>query len=115
MMDETESERDLLQCQKRPTTASKKTYYSVIRDVLVSKETYYSVKRGDLQCQKRPTTKPPSEDMMNENESEPEPDEKVEAWLAKVAKVYAPLNATAAQTASVPSVQVSFDTVGGLF
>ena len=31
MMNETESERDLLQCQKRPTTASKKTYYSVIR------------------------------------------------------------------------------------
>jgi hypothetical protein len=34
--------RDLLQCQKRPTT--------------VSKETYYSVKRDLLQCQKRPTT-----------------------------------------------------------
>jgi hypothetical protein len=31
--------RDLLQCQKRPTT--------------VSKETYYSVKRDLLQCQKR--------------------------------------------------------------
>jgi hypothetical protein len=30
------------QCQKRPTT--------------VSKETYYSVKRDLLQCQKRPTT-----------------------------------------------------------
>ncbi len=34
--------RDLLQCQKRPTT--------------VSKETYYSVKRDLLQCQKTPTT-----------------------------------------------------------
>jgi len=34
--------RDLIQCQKRPTT--------------VSKETYYSVKRDLLQCQKRPTT-----------------------------------------------------------
>jgi hypothetical protein len=34
--------RDLLQCQKRPTT--------------VSKETYYSVKRDLLQCQKRPIT-----------------------------------------------------------
>jgi len=33
--------RDLLQCQKRPTT--------------VSKETYYSVKRDLLQCQKRPS------------------------------------------------------------
>ena len=33
--------RDLLQCQKRPTT--------------VSKETYYGVKRDLLQCQKRPT------------------------------------------------------------
>jgi hypothetical protein len=32
---------DLLECQKRPTT--------------VSKETYYSVKRDLLQCQKRPT------------------------------------------------------------
>ena len=32
----------LLQCQKRPTT--------------LSKETYYSVKRDLLQCQKRPTT-----------------------------------------------------------
>jgi hypothetical protein len=35
--------RDLLQCQKRPIT--------------VSKETYYSVKRDLLQCQKRPITK----------------------------------------------------------
>jgi hypothetical protein len=34
--------RDLLKCQKRPTT--------------VSKETYYSVKRDLLKCQKRPTT-----------------------------------------------------------
>ena len=56
--------RDLLQCQKRPTTVSKETYYSVKRDLLqcqkgpttVSKETYYSVKRDLLQCQKRPTT-----------------------------------------------------------
>ena len=56
--------RDLLQCQKRPTTVSKETYYSVKRDPLqcqkrpttVSKETYYSVKRDQLQCQKRPTT-----------------------------------------------------------
>jgi hypothetical protein len=40
-------------CQKRPTTVSKETYYSVKRDLLqcqkrpttVSKETYYSVKR----------------------------------------------------------------------
>jgi hypothetical protein len=55
--------KELLQCQKRPTTVSKETYYSVKRDLLqcqkrpttVSKETYYSVKR-DLQCQKRPTT-----------------------------------------------------------
>jgi len=56
--------RDLLQCQKRPTTVSKETYYSVKRDLLqcqkrpttVSKETYYSVKRDLLQCQKRPIT-----------------------------------------------------------
>jgi len=63
--------RDLLQCQKRPSTVSKETYYSVKRDLLqcqrdllqcqkrpttVSKETYYSVKRNLLQCQKRPTT-----------------------------------------------------------
>ena len=56
--------RDLLQCQKRPTTVSKETYYSVKRDLLqcqkrpttVSKETYYSVKRDLLQCQRRPTT-----------------------------------------------------------
>ena len=47
--------RDLLQCQKRPT----KETYSVKRDILqcqkrpttVSKETY----QRDLQCQKRPT------------------------------------------------------------
>ena len=38
----TSGKRDLLKCQKRPTT--------------VSKETYYSVKRDLLQCQKRPTT-----------------------------------------------------------
>jgi len=64
--------RDLLQCQKRPTTVSKETYYSVKRDLYynvkrdllqyqkrpttVSKETCYSVKRDLLQCQKRPTT-----------------------------------------------------------
>jgi len=50
--------RDLLQCQKRPSTVSKETYYSVKRDLLqcqkrpttVSKETYYSVKRDLLQC-----------------------------------------------------------------
>jgi hypothetical protein len=28
--------RDLLQCQKRPTTVSKETYYSVKRDLLQS-------------------------------------------------------------------------------
>jgi hypothetical protein len=51
-------------CQKRPSTVSKETYYSVKRDLVqcqkipstVSKETYYSVKRDLLQCQKRPTT-----------------------------------------------------------
>ena len=56
--------RDLLQCQKRPTTVSKETYFSVKRDLLqsqkrpitVSKETYFSVKRDLLQCQKRPIT-----------------------------------------------------------
>ena len=56
--------RDLLQCQNRPTTVSKETYYSVKIDLLqcqkrpttVSKETYYSVKRDLLQCQQRPTT-----------------------------------------------------------
>ena len=50
--------RDLLKCQKRPTTVSKETYYSVKRDLLqcqkrptkVSKETYYSVKRDLLTC-----------------------------------------------------------------
>ena len=52
--------RDLLLCQKRPTTVSKETYY--YRDLLqcqkrpttVSKETYYY--RDLLLCQKRPTT-----------------------------------------------------------
>jgi hypothetical protein len=50
-------------CQKRPTTVSKETYYSVTRDLCkigcvrnaertVSKETYYSVKRDLLH--KRP-------------------------------------------------------------
>jgi hypothetical protein len=29
--------RDLLQCQKRPTTVSKETYYSVKRDLIISK------------------------------------------------------------------------------
>ena len=46
--------RDLLQCQKRPITVSKETYYRVKRDLLqcqkrpitVSKETYYNVKRN---------------------------------------------------------------------
>jgi hypothetical protein len=37
-----ECKRNLLQCEKRPIT--------------VSKETYYSVKRDLLQCQKRPIT-----------------------------------------------------------
>jgi hypothetical protein len=75
--------------------------------------------------------KPSSEHIMNETESEtepepePEPDEKVEAWLAKTAKIYAALNAgrgnrgpavlpgggggaeaTAAQAASAQSVQL---------
>jgi hypothetical protein len=31
--------RDLLQCQKRPTTVSKETCYSVKRDLEASKET----------------------------------------------------------------------------
>ena len=54
------------QCQKRPSIASKETYYSVKRDLhrnqrkrlqaMVSKETYYSVKRDLLQCHTRPTT-----------------------------------------------------------
>jgi hypothetical protein len=58
--------RDLLQCQKRPATVSKETYYHidtcgvrrlrVAYPTTVSKETYYSVKRDLLQCQKRPTT-----------------------------------------------------------
>jgi len=63
--------RDLLQCQKRPTTVSKETYRreerqdsarareSVLSGTIpnrVSKDTYYSVKRDLLQCQKRPTT-----------------------------------------------------------
>jgi len=30
--------RDLLQCQKRPTTVSKETYYSVKRDISVKRE-----------------------------------------------------------------------------
>jgi hypothetical protein len=54
--------RDLLQCQKRPTTVyvytrpvteSKRT-----RPITESKETYYCVKRDLLQCQKRSTTVP---------------------------------------------------------
>jgi hypothetical protein len=48
-------------CEKRPTTASKETYYSVKRDLLqcqkrpttVSKETYYSVKVGSVQAHQR--------------------------------------------------------------
>jgi hypothetical protein len=50
-----EEEGSRLQCQKRPTTVSKETYYSVKRDLLqcqkrpttVSKETYYSVEKED--------------------------------------------------------------------
>jgi hypothetical protein len=57
-------EPTLKECQKRPITVSKDTYYSVKRHLLqcqkrpitVSKETYYSVKRDLLQCQKRPIT-----------------------------------------------------------
>ena len=41
--------RDLVQCQKRPTSVSKETS-------AVAKETNYSVKRDLLQCQKRPIT-----------------------------------------------------------
>ena len=59
--------RDLLQCQKRPTTVLKETcalepdagalgLKCHKRPTTVSKETYYSVKRDLLQCQKRPTT-----------------------------------------------------------
>jgi hypothetical protein len=48
--------RDLLQCQKRPTTVSKETYYrSVVIDGVDSLH-HYSVKRDLLQGQKRPTT-----------------------------------------------------------
>jgi hypothetical protein len=55
-------ERGLLQRQKRPTTVSKETCYSVKRDLqdevacFLWKEAYYSVKRDLLQRQKRPTT-----------------------------------------------------------
>jgi len=51
--------RLLLQCQKRPITVSKETYYSVKRDLLQCQKrpiTYYIVKRDLLQCQKRPIT-----------------------------------------------------------
>jgi hypothetical protein len=37
--------RDLPQCQKRPTTVSKETYYRASKCLSVSKETYHSVKR----------------------------------------------------------------------
>jgi hypothetical protein len=33
-----EYKRDLLQCQKRPITVSKETYYSVKRDLLLMKQ-----------------------------------------------------------------------------
>jgi hypothetical protein len=42
--------RDLVQCQKRPSTLLKENYYNM------SKETRYSVKRDLVQCQKRPST-----------------------------------------------------------
>ncbi len=35
--------RDLLQCQKRPTTVSKETYYSVKRDLLHCTHTNYGL------------------------------------------------------------------------
>jgi hypothetical protein len=48
--------RDLLQCQKRPTTVSKETYYRACRRSLLKATNQKSVKRDLLQCQKRPTT-----------------------------------------------------------
>ena len=57
-------QRDLLQCQKRPmrtTVTGTRTLTTILmsqsqkRPTTVSKETYYSVKRDLLQCQKRPT------------------------------------------------------------
>jgi hypothetical protein len=48
--------RDLLQCQKRPTTGVSSLMASIVSTTTVSKETYYRVKRDLLQCQKRPTT-----------------------------------------------------------
>jgi hypothetical protein len=55
-------ERDLLQCQKRPSTlySSLQDLYTVkdlqcqMRPITVSKEIYYIVERDLLQCQKRP-------------------------------------------------------------
>ena len=35
--------RDILQCQKRPTTVSKETYYSVKRDLLAEGEAHHVV------------------------------------------------------------------------
>ena len=49
--------RDLLQCQKRPTTVSKGTYYSVKRDL--------------LQCQKRPATVPSHETAHSQGQKRP--------------------------------------------
>jgi hypothetical protein len=43
--------RDLLQCQKRPTTESKETYYTVKRDLLHSQNTFLrSLQGGRLGC-----------------------------------------------------------------
>jgi hypothetical protein len=38
--------RDLLQCQKRPTTVSKETYYSVKREVTVGHQAGRQLVRG---------------------------------------------------------------------
>jgi hypothetical protein len=44
-------------CQKRPSIEAKETYYIVVkRDVLQCQKRPTSVKRDLLQCQKRPTT-----------------------------------------------------------
>jgi hypothetical protein len=66
--------RDLLQCQKRPTTMSKETCYSTVtRDGALArpKETYYSVKRDLLQCQKRPATVPSHETAHSQGQKRP--------------------------------------------
>jgi hypothetical protein len=51
---------DLLQCQKRPITVSKETYYSVCIHQTCYRvkedQTYHRVKRDLLLCQKRPPT-----------------------------------------------------------